>query len=332
MTEMMNTMKKMLFTLALLPWFFGSLSAQSGEQFSDPGFDYWTTETAADGSTYDDLSDPFWTSLNNLASLPAEMFTGPVTMFKETGRSGDAEDYAPRLVSNQMAFGGSEQGIFLPGMVGTLFVDFNNITAVLGKPFTDRPDALRGYMKYVPVNGDSASIFIELTRYNADLGTRQVVGRGEQIFHEAVADWTEFNVPVEYRSGQQPDSITVMFVASAGYNMANFLACRGQLGSELWIDDVELVYGGSDPQANEANAALASSKLYPNPSADGRFNLELKEACDLQLISLSGQVLREERHVGAGLRAIDLSSYAPGFYFVRLSNAKGSAVLKAVVR
>lgn len=328
-------MKRNFFLALALPLVMGSLDAQ--ELLSDPGFDYWEARTGQNGVAYDDLLDPYWTTLNDLATLPAEMFTGPVTCFKESGRSGDAFDFAPRIVSSSMIFGGNSSKsdsseIFLPGVIGTLYVDFAHITAVLGKPFSDRPDGLSGYLKYAPVNGDSATVFVELTRYTAGVG-RQTVGQGQVMFHEAVEDWTFFTVPVEYRTGAQPDSITILIVGSAGYDFSNFLNCQGQKGSQMWVDDVQLYYGEApepDPSANE-NLALASSRLYPNPSADGRFSLQLAEACRVQVLSVTGQLLLDEE-MTAGLQSLDLSKYAPAYYVVRLSNENGSAALKAVVR
>lgn len=328
-------MKKLVLLAMLLPLAWGGLQAQTQDSlFSDPGFDYWESGEGQDGVTYDDLMDPFWGSLNELATLPPDMFTGPVTLFKDAGRSGEAEDFAPRMESSSMVFGGEGMELFIPGVVGTIDVDFANIDATLGYPFTSRPLGMKGYMKYAPVNGDSASIFVELKRYNEDLGMSQMIGRGELIFKEAVADWTEFDLTIEYKSQVQPDSITVLFVASAGYNFDNFLACQGQKGSSLWVDDVQLYYEEAtpepDPSANE-NAALAASRLYPNPSADGRFNLQLSEACRVQVLSVTGQLLQDQE-MAAGVQALDLSKYAPAYYVVRLSNEKGIAALKAVVR
>ncbi len=327
-------MKKLVWLALALPLVCGSLRAQDdGELLSDSGFDYWTTGTGQDGKTYDDLLDPYWGTLNFLTTLPAEMFTGPVTLFKETGRSGVAGDYAPRIESSSMVFG-NEGEIFIPGVIGTIEVDIANITATIGYPFTSRPDGIHGYLKYAPVNGDSATVFIELTRYNAAIGARQIVGQGQMLFHEAIEDWTSFTVPVEYRSEVQPDSITILIVASAGYNFDNFLACQGQKGSQMWVDDVQLYYG-EDPEpgsnANETNAALAASQLYPNPSADGRFNLRLEESCRVQVLSIDGRLLMEQE-MAAGIRTLDLSSCTPGYYVLRLTNGNGSAVLKAVVR
>ena len=151
-------MKKLVLLAMLLPLAWGGVQVQTQDSlFSDPGFDYWETGQGQDTVTYDDLMDPFWGSLNFLATLPPEMFTGPVTLFKEAGRSGEAEDFAPRMESSSMVFGGEGVELFIPGVVGTITVDIANIDATLGYPFTSRPLGMKGYMKYAPVNGDSAS-------------------------------------------------------------------------------------------------------------------------------------------------------------------------------
>ena len=104
-------MKKLVLLAMLLPLAWGGLQAQTQDSlFSDPGFDYWESGEGQDGVTYDDLMDPFWGSLNELATLPPDMFTGPVTLFKDAGRSGEAEDFAPRMESSSMVFGG--EGLF----------------------------------------------------------------------------------------------------------------------------------------------------------------------------------------------------------------------------
>lgn len=326
-------MKKKLCVLCALPLLFGAVSAQN---FSIPDghFENWTTEKAEDGSTYDELGNSFWTSLNQLASLPASMFTGPVTMYKETGHSGQEGDYAPKMVANEMLYGDSGM-IFLPGVIGTLDVVFDKLTARTGRAFTSRPKAIKGYMKYFPVNGDSASIYVGITRYNEELGMRQIIGIVDQIYKDTVPEWKEFNLPINYLNEVlTPDTLMVFFVSSAGYDrkFERLMHCKGELGSTLWVDDVEFVYEGGEPSTNNENAVLAASKLYPNPSFNGIFNLNVQEACRMEVIAVSGQLVMQQNLTAAGAYTVDLSRFAPGFYYIRLSNQDGAAILKAVRR
>ncbi|MCM1041970.1 MAG: T9SS type A sorting domain-containing protein [Bacteroides sp.] len=322
-------MKKMILLLGLAPLFVGSVVAQN-DTIEDGKFAYWEQKTGTEGVKYDELSAPFWTSLNQLASLPADMFTGPVTMFKDPGRSGAVNDYAPRMVANQMLFGDSGM-IFLPGVIGTIDVVFEKLTARTGRAFSSRPKAIRGYMKCAPVNGDSANIYVGLSRYNKTTGTRQVIGMVDKSYKETISEWTEFNLPIQYRSDDIPDTVIVLFVSSGGYdrNFKNLLHCQGQLGSMISVDDVEFVY---DNVANETNEVLAGSKLYPNPSVSGVFNLNVGEACGMEVFSVSGQLIMQKNLATAGEYTVDLSRFAPGVYYIRLSNNDGMAALKAIKR
>ena len=328
-------MKKILCILWALPLLIGAVSAQNFP-IPDGHFENWTTEEAEDGSTYDELGNPFWTSLNQLASLPASMFTGPVTMFKETGRSGQEGDYAPRLVANEMLYGDSGM-IFLPGVIGTLDVVFDKLTARTGRAFTSRPKAIKGYMKYFPVDGDSASIYVGLTRYNEAAGMRQTIGIVDQIYKDTISEWTEFNLPIQYNDDEvNPDTVMVFFVSSADYDrkFERLMHCKGSLGSTLLVDDVEFVYEGGEPgpSTNNENTVLAASKLYPNPSFNGIFNLNVQEACSMEVFAISGQAVMQQNLMTAGTYTVDLSRFAPGVYYIRLTNGDGAAVLKAIRR
>ncbi|MDE7102191.1 MAG: PCMD domain-containing protein, partial [Bacteroidales bacterium] len=252
----------------------------------------------------------------------------------DKGRSGADDDFAPKMVSDEMTFGTESKHIFLPGVVGTLEVLIQEQSAVFGRPFPSRPSALKGYMKYLPVNGDSASIFVEVYKYNEAAGRRQKLCRVEQIFRDSIKDWTAFELPIKYEIEDEvmPDSITVLFVSSAGYDFDDLFNCKGQVGSTLWVDDVEFVYEGGEQSSIRENAVLAASKLYPNPSFNGIFNLNVQEACRMEVIAVSGQLVMQQNLTAAGAHTVDLSRFAPGFYYIRLSNQDGAAVLKAVRR
>ena len=407
-------MKKTILFLGALSLLMGKSMAQN-QPLPDGKFEQWEQgKLYGDAGTYDDLANPFWKSLNILATLSPDMFTGPVTLFKDKGRSDAEGDFAPKMQSDYLKFG-EDKEIFLPGVVGAMTVLIDDQTAVFGRPFKSRPTAIKGYMKYEPVNGDSASIFVEVYKYNEAVGRRQIIGRVEQIYKEKVEEWTVFELPLSYMSDIEPDSITVLFVSSAGYDFSDLFNCKGQIGSTLWVDDVEFVYSatpaetvqtptfsvaagevekgtkvaiscatqdakiyyttdGSTPSASSTeytteitieetitlkaiavkegmanssvaeatytvkgetaneNPVLASSNLYPNPSFNGLFNLNVKAACKMEVISISGQLVMRQNMATPGAYTVDLSRFAPGVYYIRLSNREGSATLKAVRR
>lgn len=306
-------MKKTVVLLCVLSFLTGKAMAQN-EALPDGKFEYWKQEKLYNSEeTYDDLANPFWASLNMLATLPPDMFTGPVTLFKDKGRSGAEGDFAPKMKSNFLKFGENKE-IFLPGVVGAMTVLIDEQSAKFGRAWTSRPESVRGYMKYAPVNGDSASIFVKLYKFNPQTKVRQVIGYVEQFYKATITDWTKFELPIKYLSDEEPDSVTVLFVSSAGYNFDDLFACKGQIGSTLWVDDVEFLYEGGNGGGNTANEVFNALKVsvYPNPATD-ILNLVVEEDAQLTIMNQAGQVVRRQA-VKAGENQVDVSELKAGFY------------------
>ena len=77
--------------------------------------------------------------------------------------------------------------------------------------------------------------------------------------------------------------------------------------------------------------AYSAVTLYPNP-ATTQVTLEgLENAVRVEVLDLQGRV-REAQRVDGHRMALDLSGYAQGTYFVRITGAEGTAVRKLVVR
>lgn len=296
------------------------------QQLPDGGFEEWKTGKNYQGETYDDLANPFWQTLNVLSTLPPEMGTGPVVVFKEQGKTG----FCPRMESNQLTLG--EKTIFLPGVVGAITVVIDKQTALFGRPYTGRPEALKGVMKYKPVNGDSAAIFVEVYK-TSESGQRQMITRNEVIYKEAITDWTEFNIPLDYLSDETPDSICVLFVSSAGYDFKDLFNCQGQIGSTLWVDNCRFVIDGNDPGApGAANEALNTLKVnaYPNPATDV-LNVTVEENAQLVIFDQAGRVLLQKA-VQAGENTLNIAELKAGFYTFRVTGAQKSGSGKFIKR
>ncbi|MDE6113312.1 MAG: PCMD domain-containing protein, partial [Bacteroidales bacterium] len=162
------------------------------QQLPDGGFEEWKTGKTYQGDAYDELANPFWQTLNMLSTLPPAMGTGPVVVFKEEGRTG----FCPRMQSDTLRLG--KDLIFLPVVVGAMTVIIDEQTAQFGRPYTSKPERLKGFMKYKPVDNDSASIFVEV--YQTENGQRRMVGRVEKKYYENMEDWTEFDLPIRYNT------------------------------------------------------------------------------------------------------------------------------------
>ena len=302
-------MKKTLVLLAALL----TVSFAWAQQLPDGGFEDWKTGKTYQGNAYDDLANPFWQTLNVLSTLQPEMGTGPVVVFKEQGKTG----FCPRMESNQLTLG--EKTIFLPGMIGSITVIIDKQTAQFGRPYTGRPTALKGVMKYKPVNNDSAAIFVEVYK-TSENGQRQKITRNEVIYKDAIEDWTEFEIPLEYMSDETPDSICVLFVSSAGYDFEDLFNCKGQIGSTLWVDDCRFEgVSNEDNTANEA-ADMLNVRTYPNPATDV-LNVVVEENAQLTILDQAGRILMQQAVV-AGENALNIANLKAGFYTYRVMGAQ----------
>ena len=305
-------MKKTLVLLAALL----TVSVAWAQQLPDGGFEEWTTGKTVQDEIYDDLANPFWQTLNVLSSLPKEMGTGPVVVFKEQGKTG----FCPRMESNQLTLG--EKTIFLPGLVGSLTVIVDKQTADLGRSFSAEPESLtslKGVMKYKSVNNDSAMIWAQVFSEGV------MIGNGEQKYYESVTDWQEFDLPIRYRNNSPIDSICVLFVSSAGVRFDSLFECKGQIGSTLWVDDCRFVIDGNDPgvptggTANEVTNTL-NVRTYPNPATDV-LNVVVEENAQLTIFDQAGRVLMQQA-VSAGENTLNIANLKAGFYTYRVMGAQ----------
>lgn len=303
---------KKIFALIFALSFVGSAFAQQG--LPDGNFEQWKTGKSYQGTTYDELANPFWQTLNALSTLKPEMGTGPIVVFKDQGRSG----FCPRMQSNELTLG--TKTIFLPGVVGAFSVDILKQTAYFGRPYKDRPESIRGWMKYLPVANDSASIFVEIYHIGEN-GTRERIGNVEKRFFDTISEWTEFDLKIKYNSEATPDSISVLFVSSAGYNFDDLFQCKGQIGSTLSVDDCKFVFEGGgtgDTTSVENNSNQLVSKVYPNPAQD-ELTLSVEPNFNGKIIIYdpAGRMLKN-LVIAGGENKINIADLKSGLYTYRI--------------
>ncbi|MDE7091228.1 MAG: T9SS type A sorting domain-containing protein [Bacteroidales bacterium] len=309
-------MKKTMVLLAALL----TASFAWAQQLPDGGFEEWKTGKTVQDEIYDDLANSFWQTLNVLSTLPKEMGTGPIVVFKDKGKYGAC----PRMESNQLSLG--EKTIFLPGLVGSLTVIVDKQTADLGRPFSAEPESLtslKGFMKYKSVNNDSAMIWAQV------FSEGEMIGNGEQKYYESVTDWQEFDLPIRYRKDSPIDSICVLFVSSAGVRFDSLFECKGEIGSTLWVDGCRFVIDGNDPGAPDTNvppltaneaADMLNVRTYPNPATDV-LNVVVEENAQLTIFDQAGRVLLQQAVV-AGENALNIANLKAGFYTYRVMGAQ----------
>ena len=285
-----------------------SVNAQT---FPDGGFENcWMQYTCEKGKYWDFVEDHFLTTLNQLYDMSSESGIAPLTAFREE----DAYEgnYAVKLVSDTMNFG--NERIFLPGACGTLHIDIFNIDCVLGNPFTHRPTAMSGYMKYAPVNGDSAAIEVVLKKNSV------AIGSGKIMFYNAVNAYTKFTVDINYTSEATPDSVIVIVASSANYDFTSIetlMKCNGQIGSTIYIDELAFEYGDGVKELLLSNTHV---NVYPNPACE-QLNIQFEQDVDGEVIVYDNngkQMLNQQ--VNGKQFSIDINTLATGHYFLNIVN------------
>lgn len=302
--------------------FLGGVFAQTNVPNGD--FETWYTVTVSPTLNYEDIgtgpTDNWTATLNSLAAVPAVAGgPGPVTVFKTNDKY--SGDYAAKAVSANFPLG--IINIFIPGMIGTAVMNNAAVTAVLGKPCNDcRPSKLKGYYKFEPVNGDSCIALLLLSKWNSVAKKRDTIGYGNWIQKDAVSTWSPFEVPVNYTGTGTVDSITMLVVASAGFNVLNFVGSKGQAGTTMYVDDLALEY----PSGIQQNLMPeVSVKVRPNPVSDIltlQTSRNMKDAT-VDIFSSNGKLVATYTMSGSS-QELPVYSLPSGNYHFRLMEGNAS--------
>ncbi|MEM6345836.1 MAG: PCMD domain-containing protein [Bacteroidota bacterium] len=137
-------------------------------------------------------------------------------------------------------------------------VDFNY-------PFSGRPDSLVGYFRYNSENGDQGKVEVFLHGdydvENPDQGGSApfMIGTATFLTPSANVDtWTRFSVPFSYTSPDTP----LYFLAVVS---ASVVAGGGEVGSALWVDELETIY---KPCGSSSSLTVTACQEYLSPSSN----------------------------------------------------------------
>ena len=86
--------------------------------------------------------------------------------------------------------------------------------------------------------GSTGKIVGALAEEFAAQGHEAVIAYGEMPLRESVEGWTEFTIPIEYRSTSRVPTHLVIVCSSSRYG--DYFT--GSTQSVMWLDDFELVY------------------------------------------------------------------------------------------
>ena len=166
-------------------------------------------------------------------------------------------------------------------IVGT--VDVQNTKINYGTAYTNRPESVNFATKYEPVNGDSASVSVQLTRFNVASNMTEIIATGLWTSTASATSWTQQSLKLTYDpnlNNTLPDSIRIMVSASSLY--------RPKINSTLYIDDVSF---SGYVSTNDINGVKNNVSVYPSPAKESvTISISVK-ASSVEVLDITGRSL-----------------------------------------
>lgn len=190
-----------------------------------------------------------WATLNELTTPNC-----PITSYSYNTRSGtrpvsdvrtgSTDNVAVWIITIGYGYGGTNSS---PNSVtpSELFLGVYNTKGI---DFSSRPTGVKFYYKYSPYNGDASDIYVQIMNENT------IIGEGKLQETREIAQYTEYTMIINYDEQYKdlsPNKISLVFKSgfnsdvesreSGGLINANTANPKFR-GSELYIDDISLIY------------------------------------------------------------------------------------------
>lgn len=296
-------MRKINILFAFLAIFFTSYSGYSQQNLINNSFENWEeVRNEQNQFLYEEPSGNFWGTLNKLRLL-----NGPVTTIKSTDAY--SGNYSAHLETKSF-------GTFkIPGLLATGFFNTNEVRFVEGKPFIDSPQKISFFCKYLPQNGDSASIFVCLTKFNPISNKKDTIAEKSLIIREAINTFSKIELDLDYFSNEQPDSLNIVFVSSAGTRGIQS-SQNAQIGSIFIIDDINLTYSPNEIKIENTPLKLSYNELENSIIIH---NPNILEKLYFRIYDLSSKIIYTEQIAPSYETKIPLNNLQNGIYFIVVS-------------
>ncbi len=301
---------KKLFTLLSVILFCSTAFAQ----IPNPSFEAWDTF-----ATY--KSPKGWDNLDSATNL-AGVYTC------ERDSPGFSGNYYLKLTSKSVPLVGVAPGVAVSGKI-----DFTSYTAKSGYPFTSRPHSLTGEYQFMQYGSTPGFISIFLSKWNSTTSNRDTVAYGVRQLLGMEMAWKAFSIDLKYYSGVNPDSAIIILSASGKTPAVNDF---------LYVDT--LVFTGSVPigtitlNSASVNESPSSITVYPNP-ANGYTNISYfsNSGSDIKICisDLNGRMVKSintKTSPGNNEYRVNTSGFAPGVYFIKLVDEKGTEEKKLIIQ
>lgn len=300
-------MKKILLSITAAVLTTMSVNAQV-----DFGFETWVTSGTAQDPTG-------WASFNVLTSYGMSQ-----TVFKET-TAPYAGTAAAKIVTqpipSQIPVPGYDTvGVLIVGSVDILKAKIN-----YGAPYTNRPEFVKFATKYEPVGGDTASVSVQVTRYNTTTKLSEVIGTGTWSTTANATSWTPQTLTLTYDPNLMnavPDTIRFMASASSLF--------RPKINSTFYIDDISF---SGYVSTNDINGVKNNVSVYPSPAKENvTISISVK-AVAVQISDITGRNLGVFPMTNNKV-TIETANYSAGMYMYNVigeqSNVLGRGKFEVV--
>ena len=279
-------MKKFILSLALF-----SVCSVNAQYLTNGGFESWSNQII-----YQTPNN--WFTFNQIA-----LGATPTPVTKVT--DAHSGSFAAKLSSTVISFGGSSDTI--PGFM--IYGDYDIAGGGNpGVPFTFRPDSIVGYYKSNLIGGDSASVYVYLSKYDNVSGNSNGIGFSNNFITQNATTYTRFSFPIEYDpiTSASPDTLTLGFgIGAQTFNLA----------STVTFDDVQLVYNVSS--VDELEPTTFNS--YPNP-VNTILVIESTINDQFTIYSTLGKVIETVQVLPASKTELNCSQLEEGIYFIKGTN------------
>lgn len=240
----------------------------TGKTAELPGgmFDDWSKEDKGNDKVFwkpwgEGETIGFWDTGNKGAIIGATSNTTPVQdTWNGTGKAAQLKSV---IILVKLAAGNLFVGDYLK-------TDGTDGVLSFGRPFTERPTRLKGHVKYTSVNinkspsefnhlkgrPDSCHVYIALGDWDNPVEIRtnkanrklfdkndpNIIAYAEFISGKTISQYTELDLPLEYRSTSRVPKYLVLVCTASKYG--DYFT--GGDGSTLWVDDFSLEYDYDD--------------------------------------------------------------------------------------
>lgn len=247
-------MYKVYFLLIILCYLFPNTQSKSYE-LPDGSLENWKSVFNDNQELlFAEPASAWWTTLNPLRRL-----TCPVSVTKTN--DAHSGQFAAKLET--VGWGDFK----IPGLLlaGTFPLPLQPPNYVIeGQPFIEKPTHFKGFFKYIPVNNDSGSIYINLSRYNISKQKKDTIAEATLIIKGNVSQYESFDLKLKYYLNDViPDTIKIALLSSGISGLSNTSAA--QVGSALYVDDLVLDFdSGTELSLLPEINVKVSYSLYDN--------------------------------------------------------------------